>query len=53
MKKVLPRQVCGVYTKTLQRETYPGGIEMLEGMAFGGDVFDTILFRPVREFLFI
>ncbi|KAL5963687.1 Bifunctional heparan sulfate N-deacetylase/N-sulfotransferase 2 [Taenia solium] len=49
--QVLPRQVCGVYTSTMRLSDYPGGIEKLEGMAFGGDLFDTLLFRPVNLYM--
>lgn len=47
--QVLPRQVCGVYTTTINRDTYPGGIDLLEGSSLGGRLFETILFQPVRQ----
>ncbi|KAM7542990.1 hypothetical protein Aperf_G00000006570 [Anoplocephala perfoliata] len=49
--QVLPRQVSGVYTTTTLRATYPGGIDKLDGMAFGGDLFDTLLFVPVNLYM--
>ncbi|KAH9281346.1 Bifunctional heparan sulfate N-deacetylase/N-sulfotransferase 2 [Echinococcus granulosus] len=49
--QVLPRQVCGVYTSTMLLNSYPGGVERLDGMAFGGDLFDTLLFRPVNLYM--
>lgn len=49
--QVLPRQVSGVYTTTTLRATYPGGIDKLDGMAFGGDLFDTFLFLPVNLYM--
>ncbi|VDM30800.1 unnamed protein product [Hydatigera taeniaeformis] len=49
--QVLPRQVCGVYTTTTLIKDYPGGIEKLEEMAFGGELFDTLLFNPVNLYM--
>ncbi|KAL5103383.1 Bifunctional heparan sulfate N-deacetylase/N-sulfotransferase 2 [Taenia crassiceps] len=49
--QVLPRQVCGVYTTANRLKNYPGGMEKLEGRAFGGDLFDTVLFRPVNLYM--
>ncbi|VDL19680.1 unnamed protein product [Hymenolepis diminuta] len=49
--QVLPRQVSGVYTTTTRLATYPGGADKLDGMAFGGDLFDTFLFRPVNFYM--
>ena len=45
--KVLPRQVCALYTKNLKYADYPGGPAKLEGNIFGGELFDTILYNYV------
>ncbi|VDD82768.1 unnamed protein product [Mesocestoides corti] len=49
--QVLPRQVCSVYTGTTRFDNYQGGVKRLDGMAFGGDLFDTFLFNPVSLFM--
>ena len=36
---VLPRQLCGLYTKTLRFTDYPGGIVALDRDLKGGDTF--------------
>ena len=36
-----------MYTTTVRRDEFPGGIERLDDMAYGGDLFDTFLFQPV------
>lgn len=49
--KVIPRQVCGVYTKTLFYDLYPGGPQRLEAMINGGEIFDSFLYNPVNVFM--
>ena len=45
--KVLPRQVCALYTKNLKYADYPGGPAKLEGNILGGELFDTLLYNYV------
>ena len=48
---VLPRQVLGLYTRTLRFNDYPGGILGLERDVRGGDSFMTILLNPVAIYM--
>lgn len=49
--QVLPRQTCGLYTHTILRHKYPGGIERLDSMIRGGELFETILHNPVNIYM--
>ncbi|RDD38773.1 Bifunctional heparan sulfate N-deacetylase/N-sulfotransferase [Trichoplax sp. H2] len=40
--QVLPRQTCGLFTKTLHFKTYPGGMKRLNQSIFGGELFRTL-----------
>ena len=46
--RVLPRQTCGLYTKNLLYNEYPGGPKVLEKSIKGGELFETILYNAVR-----
>lgn len=48
---MLPRQVCGLYTHTIYRDKYPGGIERLVSSIRGGELFETILHNPVNIYM--
>ena len=43
----LPRQTCGLFTKTLNLSTYPKGPNALYESANGGELFWTIVNNPV------
>eukprot|EP00117_Sycon_ciliatum_P012908 scpid22021/ scgid13784/ Bifunctional heparan sulfate N-deacetylase/N-sulfotransferase; Glucosaminyl N-deacetylase/N-sulfotransferase; Sulfateless; Heparan sulfate N-deacetylase; Heparan sulfate N-sulfotransferase len=49
--KVVPRQVCGLYTHTFKRQDYPGGIQRLQETAEGGDMFESILHNTICIFM--
>lgn len=49
--QVLPRQTCGLYTHTIYRDRYPGGVEKLEASIKGGELFETILHNPVNIYM--
>ncbi|XP_067935741.1 bifunctional heparan sulfate N-deacetylase/N-sulfotransferase 4-like [Watersipora subatra] len=49
--KVLPRQVCGLYTKNLNYSSYPKGPEALERNILGGALFDTVLYNYVNVYM--
>lgn len=49
--QVLPRQTCGLYTHTIYRDRYPGGVEKLESSIRGGELFETILHNPVNIYM--
>ena len=49
--KVLPRQTCGLFTKNLYYEAYPGGPEVLEKSIDGGELFQTIVNNRVSIFM--
>jgi len=49
--QVLPRQTCGLYTHTVYRDKYPGGIEKLDSSILGGELFETILHNPVNIYM--
>ena len=49
--KVLPRQTCGLFTKNLFYEAYPGGPEVLEKSINGGELFQTIVNNRVSIFM--
>lgn len=51
MEQVLPRQTCGLYTHTIYRKKYPGGIRRLEASIKGGELFNTILHNPVNIYM--
>ena len=48
--KVLPRQTCGLFTKTLHNAMYPKGPNWLSESANGGELFWSIVFNPVSYF---
>jgi len=48
---VLPRQTCGLFTKNLYFEDYPGGPDRLENSIKGGDLFWTVLANPISIFM--
>ena len=48
---VLPRQTCGLYTKNLFYDEYPGGPGKLEASIEGGELFLTILTNPISIFM--
>ena len=49
---MLPRQVCGLYTKNLNYSAYPGGPAALERNILGGALFDTVLYNYVSDYNF-
>eukprot|EP00095_Tigriopus_kingsejongensis_P012066 maker-scaffold60_size442463-snap-gene-0.29 protein:Tk12066 transcript:maker-scaffold60_size442463-snap-gene-0.29-mRNA-1 annotation:"heparan sulfate n-deacetylase n-sulfotransferase" len=49
--KVLPRQTCGLFTKNLYYDEYPGGPEVLEASIHGGELFQTIVYNPISIFM--
>ena len=48
---VLPRQTCGLYTKNLHYDEYPGGAAKLEASIQGGELFLSVLTNPVSIFM--
>lgn len=48
---VLPRQTCGLYTKNLFYDDYPGGPGKLESSIEGGELFQTFLTNPISIFM--
>ena len=48
---VLPRQTCGLFTKNLHYDDYPGGPGKLEDSIQGGELFQTIVTNPVSIFM--
>jgi hypothetical protein len=48
---VLPRQTCGIFTHTIFIKDYPNGIERLNSMVDGGEIFKTVLLNPVLIFM--
>ena len=48
---VLPRQTCGLFTKNLHYDDYPGGPGKLEDSILGGELFQTIVTNPVSIFM--
>ena len=48
---VLPRQTCGIFTHTMFFKNYPNGIERLEEMINGGEVFQSVLLNQVLVFM--
>ena len=48
---VLPRQTCGVYTKTFVYDTFPGGPGQFEHMIHGGQVFQSVLLNRFNIFM--
>lgn len=49
--QVLPRQTCGLYTHTIYRDKYPNGIDKLDALIKGGELFETILHNPVNIYM--
>ncbi|TRY79158.1 hypothetical protein TCAL_07047 [Tigriopus californicus] len=49
--KVLPRQTCGLFTKNLYYDEYPGGPEVLEQSIQGGELFQTLVYNPISIFM--
>lgn len=49
--KVLPRQTCGLFTKTLHFKSYPGGIQRLNQSIFGGELFRTLTDNIINIFM--
>lgn len=48
---VLPRQTCGLFTKNLYYDEYPGGASKIEQSIAGGELFETILLTPFLIFM--
>ena len=48
---VLPRQTCGLFTKNLLYDQYPGGVDKLEQSIQGGELFMTIITNPINIFM--
>ena len=48
---VLPRQVCGLYTKVNYFREYKGGERAFYLSARGGTVFETLVYNPVNIFM--
>lgn len=48
---MLPRQTCGLYTHTIYRNKYPGGIAKLDASIKGGELFETVLHNPVNIYM--
>ncbi|CAI2737341.1 unnamed protein product, partial [Dicrocoelium dendriticum] len=49
--QVLPRQTCGVYSHYVRLRDFPGGLDRLRRMIFGGSLFFTVLFNPLSIFM--
>lgn len=49
--KVLPRQICGLYTHNLFMDRYPGGRKKLDTSIQGGELFQTFLYNKVNIFM--
>lgn len=49
--QVLPRQTCGLYSHTIYRHKYPGGMRKLDSIIRGGELFETILHNPVNIYM--
>lgn len=49
LRKVLPRQTCGLFTHTIFIDRYPGGREKLDRSIQGGELFQTIVHNPVGD----
>eukprot|EP00794_Sanderia_malayensis_P012046 gene12046-13289_t len=48
---VLPRQTCGLFTRTLFWKEYPRGRKRLENSIHGGELFMTIVNNPISIFM--
>lgn len=48
---VLPRQTCGLYTKNIYYQDYPGGSSKLEESIAGGELFMTLVTNPISIFM--
>ena len=49
--KVVPRSTCGIFTHTLFFNSYPNGLERLEAMINGGEIFKTVVYSQVLVFM--
>ncbi len=49
--KIMPRQTCGIFTKNIFLDKYPGGIKKLELSIESGELFRTILTNKVLIFM--
>ncbi|XP_048590221.1 bifunctional heparan sulfate N-deacetylase/N-sulfotransferase 4 [Nematostella vectensis] len=49
--KVLPRQTCGLYTKTIRLKEYPKGPKRLEHSIYGGELFQTVINNPINIYM--
>lgn len=49
--QVLPRQTCGIYSRFIHMEDFPGGEARLRELLFGGSLFYTLLLNPVSIFM--
>lgn len=49
--KVMPRQTCGIFTRDQFLAKYTHGIDKLEQMINGGELFDTVLLNRVLIFM--
>ena len=48
---MLPRQTCGLFTKNLHYDEYPGGPGKLEASIQGGELLTTVLTNPISIFM--
>lgn len=48
---MLPRQTCGLYTHTLFKAQYPGGLGKLVAAVEGGELFETVLHNPANIYM--
>lgn len=48
---VLPRQTCGIFTKTFKYKDFPGGKQRFEEIIHGGELFQTILLNRFNIFM--
>ena len=48
---VLPRQTCGIFTKTYKYNSFPGGPNRFEQIIHGGELFQTILLNRFSIFM--
>lgn len=49
--QVLPRQTCGLFTHTIYKDKYPGGMSKLDALIKGGELFETVLHNPVNIYM--
>lgn len=50
--QILPRQTCGLFTKNILYDKYPGGGTALDANIEGGELFDTFLLNKVLFVIF-